>query len=212
MNQDAMRRCNPESFSAYDFEIFDYEVDVKTSRDISAFTPDALVESDADDEIIVMVWHRDNEDALILLGWEWVQSLKTKVKMEEEYTGESPAKLEPIAANPMNELIDLGPNTAHLNQIPDNPFSPGNRVVKKGEDDENAAVVIEVLPPESETQIYGQSMNDEAVSVAFPNHLEAGPGDWESIHPAKLASYCDDQDVKQYTYKHSNLQFVEVTE
>lgn len=209
MNEEAIRRCNPESFSSYDFEIFEHHVDVKTSRDISAFAPEKLVENDSEDDIIVMVWHRDNEDALILLGWEWVRSLSTKVEMEEKYSGETPAKLEPISVNPMNELIDIGPNTAHLNQMPENPFKPGDRVVKKESHKGDPAVVIEVLPPEAETNIYGNSMEEEAVNVAFPSHLEDGPGDWKSIHVAKLASYCDDQDIKLYSYKHSNLEFAE---
>jgi hypothetical protein len=182
---------------------------VKTSRDISAFAPEKLIENDSEDDIIVMVWHRDNEDALILLGWEWVRSLSTKVEMEEKYSGETPAKLEPISVNPMNELIDIGPNTAHLNQMPENPFTPGDRVVKKEGHSGDPAVVIEVLPPEAEANIYGNAMEDEGVNVAFPSHLDEGPGDWESIHVAKLASYCDDQDIKQYTYKHSNLEFAE---
>ena len=49
-------------------------------------------------------------------------------------------------------------------------------------------------------------MEGEAVSVAFPTMLDAGPGNWREIHPAKLASYCDDQDIKLYTYKHTNLE------
>jgi hypothetical protein len=50
-------------------------------------------------------------------------------------------------------------------------------------------------------------MDGEAVNVAFPEQLDEGPGDWREIHPAKLASYCDDQDIKLYTYKHTNLEF-----
>ncbi|MCD2204547.1 hypothetical protein LPA46_14530 [Halobacterium sp. KA-6] len=60
-NEAAIRRCNPESFAAYDFDVFDYTVDVKTSRDVSAFQPAKLLENDPDDDILVMVWHRDNE-------------------------------------------------------------------------------------------------------------------------------------------------------
>jgi len=33
-----------------------------------------------------------------------------------------------------------------------------------------------------------------------------GPGHWREIHPAKLASYCDDQAIRLYTYKHTNLE------
>jgi len=208
-NEEAIRRCNPESFSSYDFEVFGYEVDVKTSRDISAFKPQALVEADSDDDIIVMVWHRDNEDELILVGWEWVKSLITKVEMDEEYTGDTPAKLEPISMNQMNELIDLGPNTAHLNQIPENPFTPGDRVEKIEDHRGDPAVVIEVLPPETEASIYGNTMTEEGVNVAFQPHLDKGPGDWKTIDAGKLASYCDDQNIRMYTYKHSNLKFAE---
>ncbi len=106
----------------------------------------------------------------------------------------------------MNELHNLGPNTAHLNQKPQNPFSPGDRVVKKGDDDASVAVVIEVLLPENNVNVYGQTMDGEAVSVAFPDMLDAGPANWREIHPAKLASYCDDQDIRLYTYKHTNLE------
>ena len=49
-NEESIRRCNPESFSAYDFEVFGYEVDVKTSRDVSAFLPESLLENDPDDD------------------------------------------------------------------------------------------------------------------------------------------------------------------
>ena len=205
-NEEAIRRCNPESYSAYDFEVFDYTVDVKTSRDVSAFRPAELLDNDPDDEIIVMVWHRDNEDALILLGWERTETLKSKVHTQEEYSGEEPEKLAHLAARPMNELHDLGPNTAHLNQKPENPYKPGDRVIKADDDDASVAVVVEVLPPEKNASLYGQEIDGEAVSVAFPSTLDEGPSDWRTIHPAKLASYCDDQGVKLYSYKHENLE------
>jgi hypothetical protein len=208
-NEEAIRRCNPESFSAYDFEVFGYEVDVKTSRDVSAFRPANLLENDPDDDIVVMVWHRDNEDALILLGWERIETLQSKVQTQEAYSGEEPEKLAHLATRPMNELHDLGPNTAHLNQKPENPFSPGDRVVKAGDDDASVAVVIEVLPPEQNTTAFGQTMDGEAVNVAFPEMLDEGPGDWRTISPAKLASYCDDQSIRLYTYKHTNLEHAE---
>ncbi len=208
-NEEAIRRCNSESFSSYDFEVFGYEIDVKTSRDVSAFRPANILENDPDDDIIVMVWHRDNEDALILLGWERTETLKSKVKTQEAYSGEEPEKLAHLAARPMNELQDLGPNTAHMNQKPQNPFKPGDRVIKSGDDDASVAVVVEVVPPEKDVSLYGQTMDGEAVSVAFPNMLDDGPADWREIHPAKLASYCDDQDIKLYTYKHTNLEYAE---
>jgi len=47
----------------------------------------------------------------------------------------------------------------------------------------------------------------EAVRVAFPDSLDDGPGDWWDLDAALLSSYCDDQDVKLYTYKHTNLEF-----
>ncbi|NGM67988.1 hypothetical protein G6M89_02985 [Natronolimnobius sp. AArcel1] len=208
-NEEAIRRCNPESFSGHDFEVFGYEIDVKTSRDVSAFRPANLLENDPDDDIIVMVWHRDNEDALILLGWERTETLTSKVHTQEAYSGQEPDKLAHLAARPMNELHDLGPNTAHLNQKPENPFSPGERVIKRGDNDPSVAVVVEVLPPEKNTTAYGQEMDGEAVNVTFPNLLDEGPGNWREIHPAKLASYCDDQNIKLYTYKHTNLEYPE---
>jgi len=208
-NEAAIRRCNPESFAAYDFEVFDYTVDVKTSRDVSAFQPAKLLENDPDDDILVMVWHRDNEDALILLGWERTETLKSKVRTQEEYSGEEPEKLAHLATRPMNELHDLGPNTAHLNQKPQNHFQPGDRVIKAGDDDPSVAVVVEVLPPEENATLYGQEMEGEAVSVAFPSALDDGPSDWRTIHPAKLASYCDDQAIQLYSYKHENLTYAD---
>lgn len=206
-NEAAMRRCNPESYAGHDFEVFDYEVDVKTSRDVSAFLPKKLVEMDSEDDIIVMAWHRDNEDSLILLGWERVETLESKVETEEQFSGNSPEKLDHIAMRSMNDLTDLGPNTANMNQKPSNPFSPGDRVQKKGEPDASEAVVVEVLPPETNVEIYGQELDGEAVRVAYPGTLDGGPGDWRDIDEALLASYCDDQDIKLYTYKHSNLEF-----
>lgn len=206
-NEDAMRRCNPESFSGHDFEVFGYEVDVKTSRDVSAFLPRKIVENDSDDDIVVMAWHRDNEDSLILLGWEWVDTLTTKVDTQKKYSGEEPEKLKHIAMQPMNGLSDLGPNAAYLNQKPENPFQPGDRVVKRKDDNPSVAVVIEVLPPETQVEMYGQELDGEAVRVAFPSSLDEGPGDWRTIDDALLSSYCDDQDIKLYTFKHENLEF-----
>ena len=206
-NEEAIRRCNTESFSGHDFEVFGYKVDVKTSRDVSAFLPKNLVENDSGDDIIVMVWHRDNEDGLILLGWEHVDTLKSKIRTQEAYSGEEPEKLKHLAARPMNDLSDVGPNTAYMNQKPVNPFSPGDRVVKREDEDASVAVVVEVLPPESQVELYGQELEGEGVRVAFPSSLDAGPGEWREIHPALLSSYCDDQDIKLYTYKHSNLKF-----
>jgi hypothetical protein len=206
-NEAAIRRCNAESFSGHDFEVFDYEVDVKTSRDVSAFLPEALVETDSEDDIIVMVWHRDNEDSLMLLGWEHVATLESKVATEEQFSGDSPAKLEHLATRPMNDLQDLGPNTANMNQTPENPFQVGDRVRKQGDDDASVGVVVEVLPPETQVELYGQELDGEAVRVAFPSSLDEGPGDWRDISPALLSSYCDDQEISLYTYKHSNLEF-----
>ncbi len=96
-----------------------------------------------------------------------------------------------------------------MNQKPQNPFKPGDRVVKAEDSDASVAVVVEVLPPEQDVNLYGQTIDGEAVSVAFPNMLDDGPGNWREIHPAKLASYCDDQDIKLYTYKHTNLEYAE---
>lgn len=209
MNEEALRKCNPESFSGYDFEVFGYKVDVKTSRDVSAFLPSKLLENDSDDEIIVMVWHRDKEDGLILVGWERVETLKSKVTTQAEYSGDEPMKLDHLSARPMNELMDLGPNMAFMNQKPQNPFSPGDRVVKIDDGDASVAVVVEVLPPEKEIDIYGQSLGGEAVNVAFPSTLDGGAGDWRRIDAALLSSYCDDQEIKLYSYKHTNLDFTE---
>lgn len=205
-NEAAIRRCNPESFLAYDFEVFGYEVDVKTSRDVSAFRPANILEKDPDDDIVVMVWHRDNEDALILLGWERTETLQSKVETQEAFSGDEPEKLAHLSARPMNELHDLGPNTAHMNQKPENPFAPGDRVVNESDDDASVAVAVEVLPPEKNETAFGQTMDGEAVNVAFPEALDEGPGDWREIHPSKLASYCDDQDIYLYTYKHTTLE------
>lgn len=207
-NEDAIRRCNPESFEGHDFEVFGYEVDVKTSRDVSAFLPRKLVESDSEDDIIVMAWHRDKEDSLILLGWEHVQTLISKVETQEEYSGEEPDKLNHIPTRPMNDLADLGPNTAHLNQKPSNPFNPGDYVRKVDEDDATA-VVVAVLPPETQVNLFGNEISGEVVRAAFPESLEEGAGDWRNIDTALLASYCSDQDIDLYTFKPENLEFAE---
>ncbi|WP_336337263.1 hypothetical protein [Haloarcula brevis] len=208
-NEDAIRRCNPESYSGHDFEVFGYNIDVKTSRDVSSFLPETLVEKDSEDDIIVMAWHRDNEDSLILLGWEHVETLESKVETEVQFSGNSPEKLEHLATRPMNDLQDLGPNTANMNQTPENPFQPGDRVQKRDDEDASVGVVIEVLPPETQVELYGQELDGEAVRVAFPSSLDEGPGDWRDISPALLSSYCDDQDISLYTYKHENLEFAE---
>ncbi|MGB9952909.1 hypothetical protein ACOZ4F_10960 [Haloarcula marismortui] len=208
-NEDAIRRCNPESYSGHDFEVFGYNIDVKTSRDVSSFLPETLVEKDSEDDIIVMAWHRDNEDSLILLGWEHVETLESKAKTEEQFSGNSPEKLEHLATRPMNDLQDLGPNTANMNQTPENPFKPGDRVEKRDDEDASVGVVIEVLPPETQVELYGQELDGEAVRVAFPSSLDEGPGDWRDISQALLSSYCDDQDISLYTYKHENLKFAD---
>jgi len=208
-NEDAIRRCNPESFSGHDFEVFGYKIDVKTSRDVSAFLPRTLVENDSEDDIIVMAWHRDKEDSLILLGWEHMAVLKSKVRTSEAYSGDEPEKLQHLAAQPMNNLQDLGPNTAHMNQKPDNPFQPGDRVKRSDDNEASEAVVVEVLPPETKVELYGQELDGEAVRVAFPTSLDEGPGDWRGFSEALLSSYCDDQGIKLYTYKPENLEFVE---
>ena len=206
-NDEAMRFCNPESYSGHDFEVFGYTVDVKTSRDVSAFLPETLYENDPDDDIIVMAWHRDNEDALMLLGWVRTRTLESKVTADAEYDGDTPSKLDHLSVRAMNELVDLGPNTAHMNQRPSSPFIPGDRVVKTGKEDPSVGVVIDVLPPEHEADIMGQTMEGEAIQVTFPSILDEGAGDWRTIHPAKFASYCDDQNIRLYTYKHTNLEF-----
>ncbi|QSG06622.1 Uncharacterized protein HSR121_2294 [Halapricum desulfuricans] len=109
----------------------------------------------------------------------------------------------------MNSLSDLGPNAAYLNQKPENPFQPGDRVVKQADEDRSVAVVVEVLPPETQVELYGQELDGEAVRVAFPNSLDNGAGDWRTIDDALLSSYCDDQEIKLYTYKHENLTYPE---
>jgi len=189
--------------------VFGYEVDVKTSRDVSAFRPANLLENDPDDDIIVMVWHRDNEDALILIGWERTETLKSKVETQETYSGEEPEKLAHLAARPMNELQELGPNTAYMNQKPENPFKPGDRVIKASDEDASVGVVIEVMPPEKNTGAFGQELDGEAVRIAFPSTLDKGPADWREYHPGILASYCVDTEIKLWTYKHENLEFAD---
>lgn len=208
-NEESIRRCNPDSYSGHDFEVFGHKVDVKTSRDVSAFLPKKLVELDSDDDLIVMVWHRDKEDSLILLGWEWVRSLESKVNSQNDYSGEEPEKLKHLAMQPMNSLLDLGPNTAYMNQKPENPFTPGDRVKKKDDSDASEAVVVEVLPPETQVGLYGHEIDGEVVRAAFPNSLDEGPGEWRDIDDALLSSYCDDQNIKVYNYKQETLDFAE---
>ncbi|WEL22690.1 Uncharacterized protein HBNXHr_2651 [Halorhabdus sp. BNX81] len=197
-NASSLRKCNPESFSGYDFELFGYEIDVKTSRDVSAFLPEQVLKTDDDDDIVVMAWHRDNEDALILLGWERIETLQSKAATKHDFSGEEPEKLDHLASRPMNQLLELGPSAAKMDQRPSNPFTPGDRVRNDSGDE---AIVIERVPPEK--------FDYEAVDVSFVDLLDEGPGDWRQIHPAKLASYCDDQDINTYAYKHTNLEFAE---
>jgi len=203
-NETAMRKCNPESFAGHDFEVFGYEIDIKTSRDVSAFLPERLVKLDSDDDIIVMVWHRDNEDSLILLGWERVNTLSSKIRTENEFSGEAPDKLDHLATRGMNELAGLGPNTANMSQKPEHEFEPGDKVRPDKKANSSGGIVVEVLPPDSMDSYKG-----EPVNVAFKNSLEQGPGDWKDIDAALLASYCDDQNIRCYTYSHYNLEFAE---
>lgn len=70
-------------------------------------------------------------------------------------------------------------------------------------------IVVEVLPPETQVELYGQEISGEAVRVAFPGSLDEGPGNWREFPPALLASYCDDQGIDLYTYKHSNLELAD---
>lgn len=78
---------------------------------------------------------------------------------------------------------------------------------KNDDDDAYEAVVVEVLPPETQVELYGQEIDGEVVRVAFPSSLDDGAGVWRDIENAILSSYCDDQEVKLYTYKHANLEF-----
>lgn len=204
-NDDAIRRCDPESFASNDFRVFDYDIDVKTSRDVSAFLPENLLNIDDEDDIIVMVWHRDDEDSMILLGWAFVETLSSKVSAENQYDGDV-AKLDHLSVRPMNELVDLGPNAMNLNQLPDNPFKPGDRVVKG---DNSVGVVTEIVPPDKDVSVYGTEVNGEVVNVTFPSKLDDGPGDWREMHPALLASYCADQNIKHYSYKAEKLSFAD---
>jgi len=90
-NEEAIRKCNPESFSAYDFEVFGYEIDVKTSRDVSAFRPSKLLDQNPDDEIIVMVWHRDNKD-----GTRTARDLEIEVPAQVETQDEALEHLDAV--------------------------------------------------------------------------------------------------------------------
>ncbi len=61
----------------------------------------------------------------------------------------------------MNQLLELGPSTAQMDQRPKNPFSPGDRVQKRdGTGDE--AIVIERVPPEN-------LIMKQSLSRSFPN-------------------------------------------
>lgn len=100
---------------------------------MSLLFPESLIEWDPEDNIVVMVWHRDNEDGLMLPGSECLETLKSKVEAETAFSDDSLVKLDHLAARLMNELIDLGPHTAHMNQKPENLFSPVDRVVKAGD-------------------------------------------------------------------------------
>jgi len=96
-----------------------------------------------------------------------------------------------------------------MNQRPTNPFEPGDRVVKQDRSNRSPGIVVEVLPPEKDGNVHGTTFEGEAINVAFAEPMNAGPGSWRDYHPAKLASYCHDQDIKLYTYKHTNLEHAE---
>lgn len=81
--------------------------------------------------------------------------------------------------------------------------------MKSSDSEPSVGIVVEVLPPEQNTGAFGHEMDGEAVRVAFPSSLDEGPGAWRDYHPAILASYCDDQDIKLWTYEHENLAFAE---
>jgi len=57
---------------------------------VSAFLPRKILDNDPDDDIIVMAWHRDDEDALMLLGWTRVDTLKSKVEADDSYAADNP--------------------------------------------------------------------------------------------------------------------------
>lgn len=126
-----------------------------------------------------------------------------------EFAGDESKKLKHLAMRPMNGLQDLGLNTAHMNQQPENPFSPCDRVIKRGDRDVSTAIVVEVLPSETKVELYGQELDGEAVRVVFPSALDEGAGDWKGISDALLSSYCDDQEIKICTYKYENIKLAE---
>lgn len=61
--------------------------------------------------------------------------------------------------------------------------------------------MVERVPPEK--------LSYEAAAVAFIPQLDDRHGGRREVHQAKLASYCDDQNIRTYPYKHSNLEVVE---
>lgn len=130
----------------------------------------------------------------------------SKVRTQHQYSGDEPERLRHLPSRPMNSLQDIGPNTAYLHQKPNNPFEPGDEVKKKDDPDASVGIVVEVLPPETQIKLYGQEVSGEAVQVVFPSSLDDGPRDWRNIDPALLSSYCNDQDIRVYTYKHKNIE------
>ncbi len=131
LNAEDVRRCNPESYSSYDFEVFGYEVDVKTSRD----------------------YHPG-----ILASYCYDQDVKLY-------------------------------NYKHTNiQHADDPYVVGDLVVKSDRDDQDLVVVVE----------------RDGTEVTFEGQFD---GDLPRSYVSKQ---CDEDDIKLYSYDADELEFADV--
>lgn len=73
-----------------------------------------------------------------------------------------------------------------------NPYVPGDRIVKSGHDPD-VAVVVEC-----------GANGDDAFDGVFSGQLENG-----EVPPGKLTSYCEEQELKRYSYDCSEIDYVE---
>jgi hypothetical protein len=83
----------------------------------------------------------------------------------------------------------------HTNlEFAENPFTPGDRVVKASHNDPDEAVVV----------ARADGSSSEPVSVVYTGQLED-----PEMFPGTLESHCDDKGIKQYSYAPSDLEWSE---
>lgn len=117
---DAIRRGEPE-YKDYDFELFGEKVDVKARTDLAEFAAGKLLDdrrgSVDDDDILIMVWLRDEDDPdefteAMIVGWGRVRELEYAYD-HADYTFEGDeGEFEYVPRRPLMELIQRRPGVA----------------------------------------------------------------------------------------------------